>query len=168
MDLMVGTPPPPGVPTDRRAKRSLRRRSPRRGHAPEGGRATQVSSPSPCRANERSGVLTASWIVRKKPPIRTNGADVACMIMLAMPSHRIQRRIDSALDEAEAALDERDWATVHERARFVLTLDPQNEDAVELRDAAERGLGDGPGAPPATTSAPDRVREHVSRTVIRE
>ena len=48
-----------------------------------------------------------------------------------MPSEHIQRRIDSALDEVEAALDERDWATVLERARFVLTLDPQNEDAVE-------------------------------------
>ena len=33
-----------------------------------------------------------------------------------MPSERIQRRIDTLLDEAEAAAGRRDWTAVSERA----------------------------------------------------
>ncbi len=35
---------------------------------------------------------------------------------VTMTNERIQRRIDAALDEAEEALESRDWATVLERA----------------------------------------------------
>ncbi len=57
-----------------------------------------------------------------------------------MPSERIQRQIDAALDEAESALAGREWEIVRERAAFALMLNPENEDAVGLHDAADRGL----------------------------
>ena len=46
-----------------------------------------------------------------------------------MPSERIQRRIDALLDEAEAAMSAGDWSAVAEKARAVLAMDPDNEDA---------------------------------------
>ena len=45
-----------------------------------------------------------------------------------MPSERVQRRIDSLLDEAEAAADKLDWGLVAECARKVLIADANNED----------------------------------------
>ena len=58
-----------------------------------------------------------------------------------MPSERVQRQIDRLLDEAEQASAERNWALVRERCEHVLTFDPENEDALALLAAAERGLG---------------------------
>ncbi len=85
-----------------------------------------------------------------------------------MPSERIQRRIDSLLDEADEAAAENNWATVSARAQAALTFDPDNGDALEYLAAAERGLqersgGDGPSkpattAPPTTTAPPHPER----------
>ena len=53
-----------------------------------------------------------------------------------MPTERIQRRIDALLDEAEAAMSAGDWSAVAEKARAVLAMDPDNEDAPALLRAA--------------------------------
>ncbi|MCI0867962.1 MAG: serine/threonine protein kinase, partial [Chloroflexi bacterium] len=55
-----------------------------------------------------------------------------------MASERVQRQIDRLLDEAEAAIAVSDWATVGDRARNVLRLDPENSDARSYLAAAER------------------------------
>ncbi len=57
-----------------------------------------------------------------------------------MASERIQRQIDRLLDEAEEAITSQDWATVGDRARSVLRLDPENQDALSYLAAAERDL----------------------------
>ena len=64
-----------------------------------------------------------------------------------MPSERVQRQIDRLLDEAEAGLAETDWALVRRRSEAVLSLDPENADALSYIAAAARGLGGGPPAP---------------------
>src|SRR5438309_11793781 len=46
-----------------------------------------------------------------------------------MRSERLQRQIDRLLDQAEAAVDRADWATVRDRAEAVLRVEPQNADA---------------------------------------
>ena len=46
-----------------------------------------------------------------------------------MLSVRIQRQIERLLDEAEAAVVERNWQLVRERVAHVLELDPDNVDA---------------------------------------
>jgi hypothetical protein len=61
-----------------------------------------------------------------------------------MPSERIQRRIDSLLDQAEQAADQEDWETSTKRAREALALDPECEDARVLIRAAEGMLGSSP------------------------
>ena len=43
-----------------------------------------------------------------------------------MPTERIQRQIDRLLDEADEAIANQDWATVGNRARSALRLDPEN------------------------------------------
>ena len=58
-----------------------------------------------------------------------------------MASDRVQRQIDRLLDEAEAAITVSDWATVGDRARNVLRLDPENSDALSYLAAAERDTG---------------------------
>ena len=76
-----------------------------------------------------------------------------------MVSERIQRRIDSLLDEADTALVEGDWSTVDDRSQKVLHLDPGNVDALTFSAAAERALGNStaePAAPsPSIPSTPD-------------
>ncbi len=47
-----------------------------------------------------------------------------------MASERIQRRIDSLLDEADQAIANEDWTTVASRARAVLRIEPGNSDAL--------------------------------------
>jgi hypothetical protein len=42
----------------------------------------------------------------------------------AMPTERIQKKINALLDEAEAAVTARDWATVQARAESILAYDP--------------------------------------------
>lgn len=54
-----------------------------------------------------------------------------------MPSERIQRRIDALLDQADTAVDAPEWSLVAEKARAVLAMDPENEDAPPLLRAAE-------------------------------
>ncbi|MCC6238136.1 MAG: hypothetical protein IT299_11280 [Dehalococcoidia bacterium] len=65
----------------------------------------------------------------------------AAVIILAMPSERIQRQIDALLDEAEALMSRREWRLVAEKARAVLAMDPDDEDAPSLLRAAEANLG---------------------------
>jgi tetratricopeptide (TPR) repeat protein len=72
-----------------------------------------------------------------------------------MPSVRIQRQIERLLDEAEAAVVERNWQLVRERVVHVLELDPDNVDAQAFSAAADRGLNSESGSPevaPATAS----------------
>ena len=57
-----------------------------------------------------------------------------------MPSERVQRQIDRLLDEAEIAVDLEDWEGVRSRARRILALDPENPDARNYLEAAERSL----------------------------
>ncbi len=54
-----------------------------------------------------------------------------------MATERLQRRIERLLDEAEEAVSELNWAVVRDRAQAVLGLDPDNEDGLALRAAAQ-------------------------------
>jgi len=63
-------------------------------------------------------------------------------------TERQQRQVDRLLDEAEAATERGDWTSALERCRVVLTIDPENADALAYRATAERGLAD--GTPPGT------------------
>ncbi len=69
-----------------------------------------------------------------------------------MTSGRIQQIIDNLIAEAAAALAENDWPRLRARANAILALDPKNEDAQTLLEAAARAGGvaphpaDGPGA----------------------
>ncbi|HXY94965.1 MAG TPA: serine/threonine-protein kinase, partial [Acidimicrobiia bacterium] len=74
-----------------------------------------------------------------------------------MASERVQRQIDRLLDEAEAAFDANDWATLAERARKVLLLDEGNEDAATFLAAAAAGSTDGETA--ARDARPERSLE---------
>ena len=82
-----------------------------------------------------------------------------------MPTDRIQRRVDRLLDQAEAAADQDDWRLVDERAKMVLAVDPENEDALSLLAMVEQhgGVGEGaavddalrdPAEPPPPASTP--------------
>ncbi len=55
-----------------------------------------------------------------------------------MPSERVQRRIDSLLDQADEAVVVQDWGIVRSRAESVLAFDPENEDAAQYIHAANR------------------------------
>ena len=57
-----------------------------------------------------------------------------------MASERIQRRIDSLLDEADASVSRYDWEAVRQAAQAVLALDRENHDALTFVDAAEFAL----------------------------
>ena len=58
-----------------------------------------------------------------KPPPPTHYSSI-------MASERIQRHIDSLLDEADQAVANEDWPTVASRARAVLRMDPENSDGL--------------------------------------
>ena len=81
-----------------------------------------------------------------------------------MPSERIQRQIDRLLDEAEEASAERDWDVVLDRVEHALTFDPANEDALALRDVAERGLGRTAATPDPSSSDTRTVAPEVATT----
>ena len=49
------------------------------------------------------------------------------------PSARVQRQIDTLLDQAENAIRERDWDDALECVRAVLNVDPVNEDALSFQ-----------------------------------
>ena len=55
-----------------------------------------------------------------------------------MATERVQRHIDRLLTEAEDAVADSDWELVRGRARQVLALDPENQDAAAYLAAAER------------------------------
>ena len=63
------------------------------------------------------------------------------IITHAMPSERIQHRIDALLDQADDAVELRDWPEVREICDAVLRLDPANEDARAYLEAADRDTG---------------------------
>src|SRR6059036_1696468 len=65
---------------------------------------------------------------------------------MSMLSERVLRRIERLLDEADAAVDHKDWGAVRENARAVLALDPANADAHAFLQAAERAIGAEPSA----------------------
>ena len=67
-----------------------------------------------------------------------------------MPSERIQRRIDAFLDQAEAASDASAWDEVAEKARAVLGIDPENEDALAFIAMVQSAVGGGSTSTPAT------------------
>ncbi len=72
-----------------------------------------------------------------------------------MASERIQRRIDSLLDEADAAISRYDWEGLREAANAVLRLDPGNSDALSYLAAAERDPGrDQPSSTPPSETPP--------------
>ena len=76
-----------------------------------------------------------------------------------MANDRIQRRIDRLLDEADQAVDQRDWAVVQDRAQQVLTFDPEHTEALGFLAAADRSLA---GAPLAAADV--RVSTEASAT----
>ena len=58
-----------------------------------------------------------------------------------MATQRIQRRIESLLDEADEAFAQGDWEVVRDRTQKVLALDPENTDATFFSQATERAEG---------------------------
>ena len=55
-----------------------------------------------------------------------------------MPSERVQRQIDTLLDQAEESTANREWDSVLESVAGVLALDGKNEDALAFRAMAEQ------------------------------
>jgi len=79
-----------------------------------------------------------------------------------MPSERVQRRIDSLLDDAERAIESNDWDTVNDRASSVLALEPENADAVFYRDAA--GRANNGSASASVADAPEKAAAPKSKS----
>ena len=73
-----------------------------------------------------------------------------------MLSERLQRRIETMLDEADAAIGESDWGLVRRRASEVLALDPDNTEAAQLLAASEKLADDNPAEAhsPVAAAAP--------------
>ena len=71
-----------------------------------------------------------------------------------MPSERVQRQIEGFLDEAEAALAERDWQRARDLAERVLTIDPESEDARSFI-----AMAGGDNAAPAVVPTSSRAQE---------
>ena len=76
-----------------------------------------------------------------------------------MVSERIQRRIETLLNEADEAVAISDWAVVRDRAQNVLAFDPDNKEAGAFLTAANRSLGTSPDSypPPQPTEPPSRA-----------
>ena len=55
-------------------------------------------------------------------------------------SDRIQKRIESLLDEADSAASEKDWVIVRDKADQALAFDPENSDAKGYLEAALRRI----------------------------
>ena len=71
-----------------------------------------------------------------------------------MASDRIQRRIESLLDEADEAISRYDWDAVRQAANAVLAIDPENNDGRTFLAAAERALAASAAPPPSGLPAP--------------
>ncbi|MBT6682151.1 MAG: hypothetical protein HOB07_08865, partial [Chloroflexi bacterium] len=63
-----------------------------------------------------------------------------------MTSERVQRRIERLLDQAEEAADHRDWGRVAESVQMVLSVDPENADALAFQVMLENAGISGSGA----------------------
>ncbi len=74
--------------------------------------------------------------------------------LLIMARERSQRRTERLLDEAEEAVAKLDWETVRDRAQAVLVFDPNNKDASELLDGAERSLATSTSPPVSASPSP--------------
>ena len=75
------------------------------------------------------------------------------IITSAIPSERIQRGIDTFLDEADTAASEGSWSAVAEKAHPVLAIDAKNEAAAAfLHMAVGNGISESP-TPDAGDSA---------------
>ena len=83
-----------------------------------------------------------------------------------MPSERVQRQIESLLDEAEVAVRALDWATVRARTDAVLALDPENADARTLLDAAARAGATAAQPAPAQPAVAASTQERRQVTVF--
>ena len=79
-----------------------------------------------------------------------------------MARDRIQRQIDSLLDEADQALAHGDWLTVASRARAVLRLDSENSDAHSYLRVSLSKMAPG-YIKPETVREVERVRERAWR-----
>ena len=79
-----------------------------------------------------------------------------------MASERVQRQIDSLLDEPEAAIKQHDWNVVHDRAESVLAIDPENADGLTYRATAARAMGGSAPLPTNQTTAPTTGITHTS------
>jgi hypothetical protein len=88
-----------------------------------------------------------------------------------MPSERVQRRIDALLDDADAALAERDWRAAAEICQAVLVLDADNEDAGSYLAAAQKALTERGGDSPTDIAAykdaraADKTQEDAAEAV---
>ena len=60
-----------------------------------------------------------------------------------MPSDRVQRQIESLLDQAAAALAAQDWRAALQDAEAARGFDPENADAAAFGIAAERAIAAG-------------------------
>src|ERR1700677_976 len=65
--------------------------------------------------------------------------------------------VERLLDEIEAAMLDHDWATVRARAVTLLTVDPENADALAAVASADRGTEATKGLPPASDTSPAAV-----------
>ena len=82
-----------------------------------------------------------------------------------MTSERVQRRIDGLLDQAEEAVDARDWSAVDEIARSVLAVDPENGDALAFQAMAGPHVG-GVGDSSLAIEAPVAVSVWCSHVTL--
>jgi eukaryotic-like serine/threonine-protein kinase len=73
---------------------------------------------------------------------------------LTMLSERVQRQIDGFLDQAEEALQSRDWEKASDLTQRVLVIDPENADAASFLKLAETGLTETASPQPDKTPEP--------------
>ena len=94
-----------------------------------------------------------------------------------MPSERVQRQIDRLLDEAEEAIASEDWTEVGTRARSVLRLEPENQDALSYLAASQRDIPSPTAQPtgdprsqalPPTAAAVPEPEEAASRARLKQ
>ena len=79
-----------------------------------------------------------------------------------MPTDRMRARVERLLNEADVAVDGGDWELVRGRALTILRLDPGNEDASQLLEAANRR----PAIPNAAESGDRERGERRQLTVM--
>ncbi len=78
-----------------------------------------------------------------------------------MPSERVQRRIDRLLDQADEALERRDWSEAEQCARAALGLDPEHKEARAFLKAALDAIG-GSGDSAVGSAAAEGVGDRPS------